>query len=96
MLTLSSIIQRVPEIIAAEADQDLVMVSIASGHYYGVTDVARHIWDAIERPQRVSDVINDLRASYKVSASICEEQTLFFLEALLEEGLLQVKSGTPG
>ena len=48
MLTLNSIIQRDPEVIAAEADQDLVMVSIATGYYYGVSDVAREIWDAIE------------------------------------------------
>ena len=52
MLTLNSIIQREPEVIAAEADQDLIMVSIATGHYYGISDVAREIWDAIERPKR--------------------------------------------
>ena len=39
MLTLNSIIQREPEIIAAEADQDLIMVSVATGHYYGLSDV---------------------------------------------------------
>jgi len=91
MLTLNSIIQRDPEIIAAEADQDLIMVSIATGHYYGVSEVAREIWDAIERPKRVSELVEDLSASYRVDASLCEEQTLSFLEALLEEGLLQVK-----
>src|SRR6266516_7676752 len=91
MLTLNSIIQRDPEIIAAEADQDLIMVSIATGHYYGVSDVAREIWDAIERPKRVSELVEDLSASYRVDASLCEEQTLSFLEALLEERLLQVK-----
>jgi len=91
MLTLNSIIKRDPEIIAAEADQDLIMVSIATGHYYGVSDVAREIWDAIERPKRVSELVEDLSAGYRVDASLCEEQTLSFLEALLEEGLLQVK-----
>ena len=96
MLTLNSIIQRNSEVIGAEADQDLIMVSVATGHYYGLSDVAREIWDAIERPKRVSDLVNDLTASRDIDSSSCEVQTLSFLEALLEEGLLQVKDGPAG
>jgi hypothetical protein len=96
MLTLNSIIQRDSEVICSEADQDLIMVSIASGSYYGLSDVAREIWDAIEHPKRVSDLVGRLTASYDVSPSLCEEQTLSFLEALLDEGLLQVKDGSAG
>jgi hypothetical protein len=89
MLTLNSIIQRDAEVMSCEADQDLIMVSIATGYYYGVSDVAREIWDAIERPKQVSDLISGLMARYKVTSSLCEEQTLSFLEALLEEGLVK-------
>ena len=96
MLTLNSIIQRDPEVIAAEADQELIMVSVATGHYYGLSDVAREIWDTIERPTRVSDLIDNLVASYSVNSSSCEEQTLSFLGALLGEGLLQVKDEAVG
>jgi len=96
MLTLNSIIQRDSEVICSEADQDLIMVSIASGCYYGLSDVAREIWDTIEHPKRVSDLVGGLTASYDVNPSLCEEQTLSFLEALLEEGLLQVKDGSAG
>jgi Coenzyme PQQ synthesis protein D (PqqD) len=96
MLTLNSIIQRDSEVLVAEAAQDLIMVSIASGYYYGLSDVARKIWDAIERPKRVADLIDDLTASYNVSSSLCEEQTLSFLEALLDEGLLKVKDASAG
>jgi Coenzyme PQQ synthesis protein D (PqqD) len=91
MLTLNAIIQRDPEVIAAEVDQDLIMVSVATGCYYGLSDVAREIWDAIERPKRISDLVCDLTASFHVDSCSCEEQTLSFLEALLAEGLLQVK-----
>jgi hypothetical protein len=92
-LKLDCIVQRDPNVIAAEADQDLVMVSIANGAYYGVSDVARDIWVAIEHPKRISDLIDDLTASYNIDRSSCEEQTLSFLEDLLTERLLQVKDG---
>jgi hypothetical protein len=77
----------------AEADRDLVMVSIANASYYGVSNVAREIWEAIDRPRKVSDLIDDLAATYNVSRSVCEEQTLSFLQNLLAENLVQVRDG---
>ena len=96
MLTLNAIIQREPEVIAAEVDQDLIMVSIATGSYYGLSDVSREIWDAIERPKRISDLVDALTANYQIDSSSCEAQTLSFLQALLDEGLLRVEDGSAG
>jgi hypothetical protein len=90
-LNLGCIVQRSPDVIAAEADQDLVMVSIVSGSYYGLSDVAREIWEAIEQPKRVSKLIDELSTTYNVDRSSCEEQTLSFLDDLLTEHLLQVR-----
>jgi hypothetical protein len=90
-LSPDCVVQRDPDTIAAEADQDLVMVSIASGSYYGVSDVARAIWEAIEQPRKVSDLIDDLTVTYNVERAKCEEETLSFLRDLLNERLLQVK-----
>ena len=92
-LDLQSIVQRDPEIIAAEADNDLVMVSIQTGSYYGVSDVARTIWEAIEQPKKVSDLIDDLASTYDIERSKCQEETLLFLGELLTERLLQVRDG---
>jgi hypothetical protein len=96
MLTLNSIIQRDPEVIVAEADNDLIMVSIATGSYYGISDVARDIWEAIECPKRISDLVDGLTASYQIDSSSCKEQTLSFLETLRNEGLLRVEDGSAG
>jgi len=96
MLTLNSIIQRNSEVITAEADQELIMVSIATGHYYGLSHVGREIWDAIERPKRISDVVSDLTAGYDIDLSSCQDQTLSFLEDLLDDNLLQVADEPAG
>jgi hypothetical protein len=90
MLNLNCLVQRDPDVIAAEADQDLVMVSIANGLYYGVSDVAREIWEAIERPKKISDLIDDLVGTYNIDRTTCKEETLSFLEDLRAEGLLKV------
>ena len=90
ILDLQCVVQRDPEILAAEADKDLVMVSIANGFYYAVSDVAREIWEAIERPRKVSDLIDDLAKSYDIDRTTCQAETLSFLEDLRSEGLLKV------
>jgi hypothetical protein len=93
MLNLNSIVQRAPDVIAADSGHDLVMVSVTKGLYYGISDVARGIWEAIERPKKVSDLIDDLTASYRIDRDTCARETISFLESLRAEELLQVRDG---
>jgi Coenzyme PQQ synthesis protein D (PqqD) len=93
ILNLNCVVQRDPDVIAAEADRDLVMVSIANGLYYGVSDVAREIWETIEQPRTISDLIDDLAGTYNIDRSTCEQETLSYLEDLRSEGLLKVSDG---
>ena len=93
-MNLECVVQRNHDVIAAEADQDVVMVSIPNGLYYAVSDIAREIWETIDRPKKISDLIDDLTASYNVDRHLCEEETLSFLEDLRTEGLLQVRDET--
>jgi hypothetical protein len=69
------------------------MVSVTNGLYYGISDVARGIWEAIEHPKKVSDLIDDLTASYRIDRETCWRETISFLESLRAEELLQVKDG---
>jgi hypothetical protein len=91
MLSPCCTVQRNSDVISAEADQDLVMVSIENGLYYGVSDVAREIWEAIENPKKISDLIDELTTSYNIDGASCEEQVLSFLEELHAERLVQVR-----
>jgi hypothetical protein len=93
-LNLHSVVQRDPDVITGEAGEDVVMVSIDNGQYYGVSEVAREIWQALERPRTVSDLISDLVVNYNVDRTVCEKETLLFLEELLAERLLQVRNGS--
>ena len=90
-LTLNSVVQREPNVIAAVAGEDVVMVNIDKGEYYGVSNVAREIWDAIESPKKVSDLIESLVTNYHVDRTLCERETLLFLEELLTERLLRIE-----
>jgi hypothetical protein len=91
MLTVNSIVQRDTEVISADADADLIMVSIATGFYYGLSGVGREIWDLIEYPKKIADLVDHLTANYEIDSVVCKEQTLSFLGNLLAEGLVRVE-----
>lgn len=90
MLNLGSVVRRDVGVVAAEAGNDVVMVSIENGQYYGVSEIAREIWRTIERPTKVSELIDNLIANYNVERALCEIDTLSFLEELLTEHLIQL------
>ena len=89
-LKLDSVVQRRLDLMSANVDDDIVMVNVETGFYYAVSDIAREIWESIERPTKISDLIDDLSATHDVERIECEEQTLAFLETMLAERLLQV------
>lgn len=47
MLDLNCEVQRGRDVVAVEADRDLVLVSITNGCYYDACDVAGDMWEAI-------------------------------------------------
>src|SRR3974390_1466736 len=94
-LDLNSIVQRDLSVISAVAGDDIVMVDIERGEYYGLSKVAREIWTAIEVPKRISDLIEDLVANYDIEPSSCEKDTVSFLEELLAERLVRVVNDAP-
>ena len=92
-LKLDSVVQRRSNLMSADVDEDVVMVNVETGYYYAASDVAREIWEAIERPTKISDLIDDLTATHDVERSECQEQTVAFRETMLAERLLQVSDG---
>jgi hypothetical protein len=93
-LRLSDVVERVPDIIDAVAGDDVVMVSIDSGSYYGVTDVSREIWDALKAPVPIEGIVARLTRRYEVEPHVCETETLEFLNKMLDENLIRVVDGS--
>jgi len=92
MLSLASVVQQSPEVMATRAGAELIMVSIETGNYYGLAELEREVWDAIAQPKRVLDVVDQLTSSYDIDVVSCQAQTLSFFQALWDEGLLQVQN----
>ncbi|MFN7250073.1 MAG: lasso peptide biosynthesis PqqD family chaperone [Anaerobacillus sp.] len=77
--------------IVSDMDGEKVMLSIAKGKYYNLGDIGGEIWELIQTPIPIEEVIATLTSLYDVEQSMCQEQVLSFLGLLAEEGLIEVK-----
>lgn len=80
---------RMPDLIASEMDGDLVMMSIERGEYYGISGVGTRVWELLERPVTLAEIVAAICREFEVDTSVGEQDMRQFLEELLKRGLVQ-------
>lgn len=90
MIKTESYIKRNKEVFASEIDDEVVMMNVDTGKYYGMDTVGSRIWELIAEEIQVKEVINKLMEEYDVGEEQCEKDVLEFLNELYENKLVQV------
>ena len=86
-----TVLQRKQDVLFNEVDGEVVMLSIENGEYYGMDKVAARIWNLLERPQSLKNLISALKHSYDVSDEKCINDTVSFLIKLNERKLITIQ-----
>ena len=81
---------RNPELVAAEMDGDLVMMSIDRGEYYGVSGVGPRVWELLEEPISIDALTNKICSEFEVEEARCREDMVQFVTQMSEMGLVQM------
>ncbi len=88
-LTPNTLLKRDPDLVAAEMDGDLVMMSVHHGEYYGVGGVGPRIWELLEHPVSVEQITTTICSEFEVEPERCREDMNGFALQLLEMGLVK-------
>ena len=91
-ISTESIVNQIEDIVASDIDDEKVMMSVEKGQYYSLDPVGSRVWELIEKPVKVTDLIDALLMKYEADRETCERDVLAFLEDLHEDGILQVES----
>lgn len=89
-LKLKQNVQRNPEMISSNMDGETVMMSIENGEYYGLNSIGTRIWEIIEKKITIESLINQLTTEFDVTKNDCMQDTLIFLNQLIEKKLVIV------
>jgi hypothetical protein len=80
---------RNPDLLSVEMDGDLVMMSIESGDYFGVSGIGPRIWELIETPRSFGELVDTICAEYEVDAETASADLRIFLDQLSENGMIE-------
>jgi len=89
-ITLQSNIQRNPGMVTSNLDGEIVMMSVENGEYYGLDEIGTRIWQLMEHPIVIENLINCLTNEFEVEREECEEDTIEFLEDLHSRNLINL------
>ena len=84
-------LQRDPEQQFTYIDNEVVMLSLKQGEYYGLDSVGSRIWELLEEERTFSELISLLMEEFEVEEQHCMNDTKEYLETLFNKELLVVK-----
>lgn len=89
MLNINQKISRTNDrFLASMLGNEMVMMDTINGNYIGLNEVSSAIWNYLEHELTVAEVISNLLSEYEVDRSACEQETLYCLNKMIEQGLL--------
>lgn len=89
-ITPDSCVVRSAEFITSTVENDLVMMSLEKGTYYGLDAIGSQIWENIAEPITIPALCQKLTDQFEVDANQCREDVLTFLNELVKEDMVHV------
>lgn len=78
------------KIIQSKIGDEVVMMDIDSGFYFGMNGVGSVIWQHLSTAISLEELVGNLMDEFKVDKQTCESDTMEFLNNLLEKKIIRV------
>ena len=70
--------------------EEVVILGLRDSAYYGLADVGARIWDLLQTPRTLSDLVETLVAEYEVTPEQATEDLRILLGQLESRGLVAI------
>ena len=89
-LTPDTTIRRSSEIMHSDLGDQVVMMDLDAGAYYGLNAVGARIWALAEEPVTLSAVVDQLLTEFEVERDECESAVAEFTADLIERKVVEI------
>lgn len=76
------------ETLHSKIDDEVILMSIEADSYFGLDPIASRIWELLEQPKTLDELVALLMEEYEVDASTCTEDVRALLGDLQDKGLV--------
>lgn len=91
-LSGSSVLVVAKDQVSSDLEGEAVILNLASGVYYGLEEAGARIWRFIHEQRTIDEIRAIILDEYEVEPARCEQDLFAFLERLLDEGLIEIKT----
>ena len=89
-ISLDSTVQVADEVVSCDLDGEAAILNIKDGVYYGLDPVGAKIWNLIQKPIILYEVVEVIWNEYDVNKDQCKDDLMELVENLFEYGLVKV------
>jgi len=78
------------EVIQSRIGDEIVMLDVESGFYFGLNSVASVIWEMMKEQVDLETMVNILMKEFDVDKATCESDTKELLGQMIEKKIIRV------
>ncbi len=78
------------EVIQSRIGDEVVMLDVESGYYFGLNSVASVIWDMMKEKIELNTLVENLMKEFDVDKATCELDTLELLEEMEGKKIIRI------
>lgn len=86
-----SVISVTKEAVHCDVEDEVVILGLKDGVYYGLNPVGAFIWNLIQEPKTVAEIRGAVLEEYDVEKEVCEKDLMELLTELSDKGLIEVE-----
>ncbi len=90
-VTLSSVVEAKSEPLAAPLAGGLVILQVETDRYYNLNELGTEVWQLIQQPVTVAEIVERVTATHDVDAARCEADILALLQDMAQAQLITVR-----
>jgi hypothetical protein len=92
MFDETTIVKRSGRQVACTLNGEVALLDLDKGLYFGLQDVGAHVWNALQEPLSVDEIIATVLSHFDVGRQACRADVMTFLASLQEAGMIEVHS----
>jgi hypothetical protein len=90
-LNLNSTVSIAQDVVSCDLVDEAAILNMKDGVYYGLNPVGARIWNLIQNPLKVKEILEVLVDEYDVDEETCQTDLMELLNQLLEKELIEIK-----
>jgi hypothetical protein len=86
----NSLLTRSTDLVFSEVDDEVTMMHVETGRYYGLNRVGAAVWFLLEEPARFGTICDALVERFEVEPEKCRAEVEAFVSQMATEGLVTI------